>query len=147
MRSSDCMRGFAAQAIGSVAGELKGRVWIYAEQEHACQAAVNGDADRVGNLNGRYVRHVARPVDGAHHAKVVIKRNDHACQRGKRETVVGSMPWPCSITDLSRRNFPKNPARGGMPANETIARVIVAAKSGARRFRPAKAEMYSLSTR
>src|SRR5881628_1992729 len=107
MCGSDCMSGFAAQAIGSVAGELKGRVWIYAEQEHACQAAVNGDADRVGNLNGRYVRHVARPVDGAHHAKVVIKRNDHACQRGKRETVVGSMPWALLDHGFEQEKFPK----------------------------------------
>ncbi len=43
------------------------------------------------------------------------------------------------MTALSSRNFPKNPASGGMPASETIASVIVAASSGERWFKPARA--------
>ena len=48
--------------------------------------------------------------------------------------------WRLSaMTALSSRNFPKNPASGGNPASETMARVMVVANSGERWFNPARA--------
>ena len=81
----------SAQQFHGLGGKVQHGIREHTEVEHAHNAAKHGNTHRPGKLDGREVRCVVGPVNGAHNAEVVVERDHDAGEGGEGEAILARM--------------------------------------------------------